>query len=178
MCYTFSHLSSNLSLNREDSWGTTNDFATSFLHFSLFSTALWDLAYSRPVKSLMLSSHTFFCLPCLLPSFTVPCKMVLDRLDEWETCPYHCCLRLSAMVRKSSCGPIACWILAQTSSLVTCSLYELRSILPYLTSWLSYPSCLSYPAVLSYPNVQLTALCFPIVAVGCGGGCRRARCGW
>ena len=24
-------------------WGTTHDFATSFLHFSLFSTALWDL---------------------------------------------------------------------------------------------------------------------------------------
>ena len=28
------------SLNREGRWGTTDDFATSFLHFSLFSTAL------------------------------------------------------------------------------------------------------------------------------------------
>ena len=28
-------------LNREGRWGTTNDFATSFLHFYLFSTALW-----------------------------------------------------------------------------------------------------------------------------------------
>ena len=27
-------------LNREGRWGTTDDFATSFLHFSLFSTAL------------------------------------------------------------------------------------------------------------------------------------------
>ena len=27
------------SLNREGSWGTTDDFATSFLYFSLFSTA-------------------------------------------------------------------------------------------------------------------------------------------
>ena len=35
------------------------------------------------------------------------------------------------MIRRSSCGPIACWILAQTSSLVTLSLYEMRSILPY-----------------------------------------------
>ena len=32
------------SLNREGCWGTTYDFTTNFLHFSLFSTALWDLA--------------------------------------------------------------------------------------------------------------------------------------
>ena len=31
--------------------------------FSLFSTAHWDLANSRPVYSLMLSSHLFFRLP-------------------------------------------------------------------------------------------------------------------
>ena len=30
----------HLSLNRESRWGTTDDFTTSFLHFSLFSTAL------------------------------------------------------------------------------------------------------------------------------------------
>ena len=34
------------SLNREGRWGTTDDFATSFLHFSLFSTAVWDLPNS------------------------------------------------------------------------------------------------------------------------------------
>ena len=34
------------SLNHEGRWGTTDDFATSFLHFPLFSTALWDLANS------------------------------------------------------------------------------------------------------------------------------------
>ena len=33
------------------------------------------------------------------------------------------------MVRRSSCGPTACWILARTSSLVTWSLYEMRCIL-------------------------------------------------
>ena len=33
----------NQSLNREGRWGTTDDFATSLLHFSLFSSALWDL---------------------------------------------------------------------------------------------------------------------------------------
>ena len=46
----------NLSLNGEGRWGTKDDFATSFLHFSLFFTALWDLANSRPVYYLMLSS--------------------------------------------------------------------------------------------------------------------------
>ena len=73
------------SLNSEGRWGTTDDFATNFLHFSLFSTALWDLPNSRPVHSLMLSSHLFLCPPCLLPPFTVPCKMVLARPDERET---------------------------------------------------------------------------------------------
>ena len=62
------------SLNREGCRGTIDDFATSFLHFSLFSTALWDLPISRPVHSLMLSSYLFPCLPCLLPPFIVPCK--------------------------------------------------------------------------------------------------------
>ena len=99
------HHHHQISLNREGRWGITDDFATSFLHFSLFSTALWDLPNSRPVHSLMLSSHLFLCPPCLLPPFTVPCKMVLARPDERETRPYHCSLR-------------ACWILARTSSLV------------------------------------------------------------
>ena len=54
------------SLDREGRWGTTDDFATSFLHFSLFSTALWDLPNSGPVHFLMLSSHLFLCPPCLL----------------------------------------------------------------------------------------------------------------
>ena len=73
------------SLNREGRRGTTDDFATTFLHFSLFSTALWDLPNTGPVHSLMLSSHLFLCLPYLLPPFTVPRKMVLARPDERET---------------------------------------------------------------------------------------------
>ena len=77
----------------------------------------------------MLSSHLFLCLPCLLPPFTVPCKMVLDKSNERETLPYHCSLRLFTIVRRSSCGPVACWILARTSPLVTWSLYEMFSIL-------------------------------------------------
>ena len=80
------HLTSSLlSLNRESCLGTRDDFTTSFLYFSLFSTALWDLPKYRPVHFLMLSSHIFLCPPCLLPPFTVPCKMVLARPDERET---------------------------------------------------------------------------------------------
>ena len=37
------------SLNHEGRLGTTDNSATSLLHFSLFSTALWDLPNSRPV---------------------------------------------------------------------------------------------------------------------------------
>ena len=81
---SIAHHHHHQSLNREGRWGTTDDFATSFLHFSLFSTALWDLPDSRPVHSLMLSSHLLLCPPCLLPPFTVPCKMVLARPDERE----------------------------------------------------------------------------------------------
>ena len=121
--------SSHKSLNHEGRWGTTNDFAISFLHFPVFSTVLWDLPNSRPVHSLMLSSHLFLYLPCLLPPFTVLCKMVLARPDEREACPYYFSLCPFTMVRRSSCGPIACWILAHTSSLVTLSLCEICSIL-------------------------------------------------
>ena len=92
-------------------------------------TALWDLANSRPVYSLMLSSHLNLCLPCLLPPFSVPCKMVLARPDERETCPYHCSFRLLTMVKRYSCGLNTCWILARTSSLETWFLYEMCNIL-------------------------------------------------
>ena len=87
-CSPSTRISSHLSLNHEGRWGTIDDFVASFLHFSLFSTALWDLANSRPVHSLMLSSSLLLCLPCLLPPLTVPCKTVLARPDEQETWPY------------------------------------------------------------------------------------------
>ena len=76
------------SLNREGRWGTTYDFATSFLHFSLFSAALWDFPNSRPVHSLMLSSHLFLCPPCLLSLFTVPDEVGAGVL--LHGCPQSC----------------------------------------------------------------------------------------
>ena len=63
--YFILHL--HLSVNHKGRWGTTDNFTTSFLHFSLFSTALWDFMNSRPVHSLMLSSHLFLCPPGPFP---------------------------------------------------------------------------------------------------------------
>ena len=85
----------HLHLNSEGRSGTMDDITTSFLLFSLFSTALWDLANSRPVHSPRLSSHLFHCLPCFLHPFTMPCELVLAVPYEWETCPYHLSLRWS-----------------------------------------------------------------------------------
>ena len=78
----FTFISSHLSLNCEVCWGTTDDLANSFLHFHCSPLAPWDLATSRPVHFLMLSSQLFLCLPCLVYPSTVPCKMVLARPDE------------------------------------------------------------------------------------------------
>ena len=118
-----SHQQQHLSLDREGRWGTT----TSSLHFSLFSTAVWDLANSRPVNSLMLSSHLFLCV-CLVFFPLSLCLAIWfwPSPDERETWPYHCSLRLFTMVRRSPGGPIACWILAQTSSLVAWFLSEMQ----------------------------------------------------
>ena len=48
-----------------------------FLHCPLGLSELQAYPFSN-------DSHLFFCLPCLLPAFAVPCKMVLARPDERE----------------------------------------------------------------------------------------------
>ena len=62
-----SYLLSYLSHSLGDRWGTTADFTTSFLHFLRFSAFHSSIFHSRPVHSLMLSSHCFLCLPLRLP---------------------------------------------------------------------------------------------------------------
>ena len=59
--------SSYISRSLVDRWGTTVDFPTNFLHSSLFSASRSMMFHSRPVHSLMLSSHRFLCLPLRLP---------------------------------------------------------------------------------------------------------------
>ena len=58
-CFSFlSYLSRSLA----DCWGTTVDFTTCFLHSSRFSAFRSMIFHSRPVHSLILSSHCFLCL--------------------------------------------------------------------------------------------------------------------
>ena len=91
--------------------------------------------HSRPVHSLMLSSHRFLCLPLRLPPWTVPWRIVMASPDDHVTCPCHFSLRLFTAVRRSSNSPMAFPILAFTSSLVMLSLYETpRSLWKHLIS--------------------------------------------
>ena len=53
---------SYLSCSLVDRLGTTVDLTTSFLHSSQFSAFRTSIFHSRPVHSLMLSSHRFLCL--------------------------------------------------------------------------------------------------------------------
>ena len=64
----------HLSVNREGRWGTTDDFETSFLHFSLFSTALWD--WRTPGLSI-----PWCCLPTSSPVCVVFFPLSLCQQD-------------------------------------------------------------------------------------------------
>ena len=52
----------------------------------------------------------------LLAHFTVLCRIVFAMPQDLEMWPYHLSFRFFTMVRRSSCTPIAVWILLQTSS--------------------------------------------------------------
>ena len=94
----------------------------------------------KPVHSRMLSSHLFFCLPRLLPPWTVPCMIVLASPDDLVMWPYHLSLRCLTVVRRSSWGPKACRVLFRISSLVMWSLYVMvRSFLRHLISMACIP---------------------------------------
>ena len=117
-----SHLISSQSFNLGGRQGTTDDVATIPFHPSLSSAALRVPPNPIPVHSLMLSSHLFFCLPLLLAPFTVPCRIVFAMPEDLEIWPYHLSFLFFTIVRRSSCTPIAFWILLRTSSFVTWSL--------------------------------------------------------
>ena len=105
------YLISSQSLNLGGGRGTTDDAATIPFHPSLSSAALRESPNPIPVHSLMLSSHLFSCLPLLLAPFTVPCRIVFAMPEDLEMWPYHLSFHFFTMVRRSSCTPIAFWIL-------------------------------------------------------------------
>ena len=114
-------LISSQSLNLGGRRGTTDDVATIPFYPSLSSAALMEFPNPIPVHSLMLSSHLFFCFPLLLAPFTVPCRIVFAMPEDLEMWPYHLSFRFFTLVRRSSCTPVAFWILFRTSSFVTWS---------------------------------------------------------
>ena len=108
----------HLSLNHEGRWDTTDDFTTSFLHFPC--SPLPSGTWRTPGLSIP------WCLPtssavCLV---FVPLSLCLARCfwsDLMNGRHFHATsVCVSTMVRRSLYGPIACWILPWTSSLVTC----------------------------------------------------------
>ena len=109
--------------------GTTDEFATTHLHNVLFSAALVELVKSIPVHPLILTSHLFFFLPLFLCPFTVPCRIVFAKPENFETWPNHLSFRFLTRVRSSSYSPMDAWIFLQISSLVTWSLYKMLNSL-------------------------------------------------
>ena len=76
-----------------DRWRTTDVLATSSLHSSRLSAFPMSVPSVKPVHSGMLSSHLFFCLPRLLPPWTVPCMIFLASPDDLVMWPYHLSFR-------------------------------------------------------------------------------------
>ena len=73
--------------------------------FSVLQCPLGLVELLLPLCCLRTSSSV---CPIFFPLFTVLCKMVLARPDRRETGPYHFSLRFFTMVRRSSCGQVAC----------------------------------------------------------------------
>ena len=101
-CFASPDLRYHLSLSLVDRWGTKDDWATTVLHSSLFSAFRRASPNFKPVHSVTLSSHLFFCLPLLLPPCTVPCRIIFASPVDLVMCPYHLSLRFFAVVRRSS----------------------------------------------------------------------------
>ena len=104
--------------------GTTDEFATTPFHRVLFSAALVELTNSIPVHSLILSSHLFLSLP-LHFLFTVPCRIVFAKPEDFEIWPNHLSFRFLTRVRSLSYSPMIAWIFLQTSLLITWSLCDM-----------------------------------------------------
>ena len=126
----------HLFLNHGDRCGTTDDFTTSSLQFSLFSTGHWDLANSSCVHSLMLSSHlfsvylVFFHLSLCLARWFWP-----DKMNRRYVHATSVCISLQWSGLHGVQLPAGSW---QTSLLVTWSFYEMCSI---FGQRMSYPPC-------------------------------------
>ena len=71
-------------------WGTTDDFTTSFLHFSLFSTALWVLTNSRfkisidfHLDRIISAAEPFVTKLCMAMHYLIMGQSVMQ--EDWFT---------------------------------------------------------------------------------------------
>ena len=105
-------LTHHLSRSLKGRWGIKDDRVITFLHSSLSSAFRRASSNPIPAHSDILSFHLHFCLPFLLPSCTVPCRIIFASLVDLFNfmCPYHLNLRFLRVVIRSSYDPIACLI--------------------------------------------------------------------
>ena len=87
---------------------------TIFLHLWCSSgRPLAILLKYRPLYSLILSSHLFFCLLHLCPG-AISCKILLQMPFDLSACPYNCIFFSLTVDRTSGNGPVSVWILLFT----------------------------------------------------------------
>ena len=118
--------------------------------FPLFSTALWDSVNSRPVHSLMLSSHLFLPLPRLIPLPLFHCALqdgwfIID--DDLGRLVVSSCMiiggwtagflmcRPSCILDRQSFGLRMIWMLLALSASCVFPL-QLHASLPQAYNWL------------------------------------------
>ena len=119
--FGFSHFSptrSHSSRSLNESWGIKDDRATTFLHSFPSSAFRRASPNPNPAQSDKLSSHLSFCLPFLLPSCTVPCKIIFASPVDLVVCPYHLSLCSVTILIRSPYDPITCLIVFLTSLFV------------------------------------------------------------
>ena len=116
-------------LHCEGRWGTTDDFTISFFHFSFFPPPSWT--WRAPGVSIpwcFLPTSSCVCLVFFPLSLRLARWFLPDLMKGRHVHTTSVCISLFMMIRRFSCGPTACWILAQTSLLVIWSFYKKRSI--------------------------------------------------
>ena len=112
--------SSHLSLNCESCWGTTDDFATNSLHFPVFHCPMG-------LGELQACPFPDVVFPPLflsaLSSSPFRCKLQDGSGQTWWTWDMTILLQFASLYHGQEVFvcPIACWILARTSSLVNSS---------------------------------------------------------
>ena len=119
-------------LNREGRLGTTDDFATIFFFFSPFFPVLHCPLGLAELQACSFSDVVFPPLPLsALSSSPFHCALQDGFGKTWWTGNMTIPLQFASIYDRQAVfvWSIACWILAGTSSLVTWSLYEMRSIL-------------------------------------------------